>query len=157
MRKCTVCHKMVSKDIIEKHLQCLCDQNFVLALKTKIQSNQASDKNFENCITEEQQTDISGNIERHLQRYNLEPPDPGLQIDMTHLCDEIKFKTEKLITDYEEAFACHKYDTGHFEGFTATIEIKEGSSVIEKERPMRQSIKNELKPMIQKLLSENII
>ena len=87
----------------------------------------------------------------------MAPPNPGQKIDLSHLKGDIKLRTENLIANYEDSFASHKFDTGNFHGFSAIIEINPGSSVIEKERPMRESIKSELRPMFEQLLKENII
>ena len=101
--------------------------------------------NYDNCISEEQQADISGDIELKLDRFNLAPPDPGQEVSLSHVTDDIKQRTESLLNDYETSFASHRFDTGTFNGFSADIEVTPGASVIEKERPMRANIKYELK------------
>ena len=85
------------------------------------------------------------------------PPEPGQIIDMAHISQDVRTQTEELFKIYDSAFASHKYDTGSFTGFSATIEIEPGASIIEKERPMRANIKHELRPMILDLLREGII
>ena len=135
----------------------MCEVSFIIALKAKLEAKSQNGDNYDNCISEAEQADISGDIEMRLDRFNLAPPEPGQVISLSHVTDDIRLRTEVLLNQYESSFASHRFDTGTFNGFSADIEITPGASVIEKERPMRANIKNELKPMIQDLLKENII
>ena len=139
-------------------MRCLCNDNFIHALKLKLENkHDFGDRKPDDCIPETDQTDISGDIELKLDRFNLAPPDPGQTVDLSHVSDDLKQRTENLLDNYTSSFASHRYDTGSFTGFSATIEVIPGSSVIEKERPMRPNVRHELKPMIEDLLREGII
>ena len=138
-------------------LKCYCEASFIQALKTKLDAKHNTGDIKEDCILEEQQSDISGEIELKLDRFNIAPPDPGQTVDLSHIKNDIRQKTEELLNNYETSFASHRYDTGTFSGFSANIEVTPGTSVIEKERPMRANIRHELQPMINDLLTEGII
>jgi hypothetical protein len=127
-------------------------------LKTKLEKkHNLGDQQPANCIPETDQTDVSGDIEKKLDHFNIAPPELGQTVDLKHVSDDLKHRTEKLLDNYVTSFASHRYDTGCFTGFTANIEVVPGSSVIEKERPMRVNVCHELRPMIEDLLREEII
>ena len=143
---------------------CDCRKVFIQALKIKLQSshnleeeNKIDYQDVNNCISNNQQSDIGQEIDNHLSRFDINPPVPGTQIDLSHISNDVIKPTEQLFENYSKAFASHRYDTGAFSGFTATIEIEPGSSVIEKERNMRPGIREELQPIIDQLLAEEIV
>ena len=160
IKRCKECKGFIfpaNTEIIES-LQCLCDKNFIHALKTKLElKHNLEEKQPNDCILEEDQSNVSGDIEQKLDRFNIAPPEPGQTVNLSHVSDDIKCRTEKLLNSYDASFASHRYDTGTFSGFTANIEVEPGSTVIEKERPMRANVRHELRPMIEDLLREGII
>ena len=77
-------------------------------------------QDLNNCISQNQQSDIGEQIDNHLSRFNINPPIPGTQIDLSHISNDVIKSTEQLFENYSKAFASHHYDTGAFSWFTAT-------------------------------------
>ena len=90
--------------------------------------------------------------------FNLAPPEVTAKVDLTHIVssDEKKL-VESLLLLHKKAFSTHRYDVGHFEFFEAELDCKPGSSVIERERPMKSHVRDELKLIINELLEAGII
>ena len=134
---------------------CRCENTQILSLKAKLETKFGlSDYDI---ISEENQENLSTKIEANFDRFSLLPPDPGKEVDMSHCNKEITNKMNNMISQYAEAFAKHKFDTGLFTGFQSAIEVEQGASVIERERPMRPTTRDELKPMVEELLKHGII
>ena len=58
--------------------------------------------------------------------------------------------------NYDAAFAKHRYDTGSFTGFVASIDVNPEATHIEKERPMKIDAKKCLRPIVVELVRHNI-
>ena len=115
------CHKFVipaNTKLIES-LQCCCDKSFIQALKIKLEIKHNLGENANDCILEDEQTNVLGDIEQKLDRFNIAPPEPGQTVDLSHVSEDVRRQTEKLMESYDAAFASHQYDTGTFSGFTA--------------------------------------
>ena len=90
--------------------------------------------------------------------FNLAPPAVTDKVDLAHIASpEEKDMVKSLLSNHQKAFSTHRYDVGHFEFFEAELDCKPGSSVIERERQMKPSIRDELKPIITELLDAGII
>ena len=84
---------MCAKIDINNSLKCFCDKNFIHSLKTKLEKkHDLGDIKPNDCILEQDQTDVSGDIEQKLDRFNIAPPDPGQTVDLSHVSDNIKYK-----------------------------------------------------------------
>ena len=147
---CGICSSVTRFD-----KNCKCDNTHILSLKAKLETKFGlSDYDI---ISEEDQENLSTKIEENFDRFSLLPPDPGKEVDLSHCNKEITNKMNNMISQYAEAFAKHKFDTGLFSGFQSAIEVEQGASVIEWERPMRPTTRDELKPMVAELLAHGII
>ena len=100
IKKCDVCKGFIlTNDInINDSLKCFCETNFIQALKTKLdKQHNMGDIKSEDCILEEEQTDVSGDIEQKLDRFNIAPPDPGQTVDLSHVNNDIKKTNREIV------------------------------------------------------------
>ena len=108
-------------------------EQHIKALKTKIIEN----IHDEDIISLKKQEDISSMISEKIDNLNIIPTDPGETMDLSHIETKLAHELKLLIDEYHEAFAKHKYDIGKFEGFTAQISVREGSSAFQRPRKMK--------------------
>ena len=149
-RQCKVC-----LDWSEFDTSCQCTQDYVSALKARIEKNFTNESDV---VTEDEQSDISALIDDRFDAFNLAPPEISPTVDLTHISDpKAREIVEKLISTHDKSFSTHRFDVGHFLGFEAHLDCIPGSSVIERERVMKPSVKEDLKPIIEDLLSAGII
>ena len=83
--------------------------------------------------------------------YNLVPPEVNDQLNMATDDEKEKRVVDELVAQYPSAFSTNKFDTGVFRFFEAELDCIPGSSVIEKERPVKPHIVRELKPIVDQL------
>ena len=147
---CNVCKMSTSS-----YEECACDIQNVQALKAKIEAEVCDESDV---VTTDQQTDISKIVNDKFEMFDLAPPEVTKKVDLSHIVDpEIKTLVESLLRSHQGAFSKHRFDVGHFELFEAELDCIPGSSVIEKERPMKPHVRDELKPIIDELLEAGII
>ena len=79
-------------------------------------------------------------------------------IDMSHLTTDIRQILHNLITTYKEAFSENKFDIGKFSGFPTgiTLDVREGVSAYQKERPIKGIDKAAIDVTIQGLIGAGI-
>ena len=149
-RQCNICTKSTTLD--EK---CDCDSNNILALKARIEKDIFDESDV---VTTEEQTDVSKIVDDKFEMFNIAPPAVTDKVDLTHITSpEEKKLITSLLSEHKQAFSSHRYDVGHFEFFEAELDCKPGSSVIERERPMKPAVREELRPIINELLEAGII
>merc|ERR1711888_110541 len=148
-KKCPTCSIMVQPGTL-----CKCDEINVLALKSKISNELTKESNL---LVEKDQVDISKIIQDKFDHYNLVPPDVSDQLNMATDDEKEKRVVDELVAQYPSAFSTNKFDTGVFRFFEAELDCIPGSSVIEKERPVKPHIVQELKPIVDQLLEAGII
>ena len=85
------------------------------------------------------------------------PPDRGDEVNLEHGSAEQKRIVEDLMENYDAAFAKHRYDTGSFTGFVASIDVNPEATHIEKEGPMKIDAKKCLRPIVVELVRHNIL
>ena len=162
-KKCESCNQFKTRDSM-----CLCDKEFVSVLSAKIGKHfEEGDTEMDNMdeirrskeplISDADQTDVSDIVEGMLDQMDVTPPDPGEVVDTKHCSEEQKKIVDQLLTDYDEAFAKHRFDVGSFTGFVASIEVQPGSTHIEKERPMKIDAKTCLQPIVDNLIKHGIL
>ena len=100
---------------------------------------------------------VSDIIDRHLDSLDLRPPDPGEAVEMGHCSNEQKVLLQRLMQEYEGAFAQHRYDIGSFTGFTASIEVDPNATHMEKERNMKIDAIQCLQPIVDDLVKHGIL
>ena len=100
---------------------------------------------------------VSNVIDRHFDSLDLRPPDPGETVEMGHCSNEQKVLLQQLMQEYEGAFAQHRYDIGSFTGFTASIEVDENASHMEKVRNMKIDAIQCLQPIVDDLVKHGIL
>ena len=103
-----------------------------------------------------EQTDISQFVDASLERYNLEPSAPGMQLEISHLDKELQKQINALCTTYKDAFATRKYDICLFLGFSADIDTNEGKTSCERERNLKPHVIKEIEPIMQKIIKEGV-
>ena len=101
---CDICNEMMT----QKNL-CKCARQHVKLLATKI-SKSISGGSEEQCgqldyIPDSEQVGVSDIIDRHFDSLDLRPPDPGETVEMGHCSNEQKVLIQKLMKEYESAFA----------------------------------------------------
>ena len=149
-RQCNVCGLWTE---FGKH--CRCDEQNINALKARIDKDILDESDV---VLEDQQTNISELVDDKFEMFNLAPPAVTDKVDLSHITSpEERKMVESLLSNHPKAFSTHRYDVGHFEFFEAELDCKPGSSVIERERQMKPSIRDELKPIINELLDAGII
>ena len=149
-RQCNVCGLWT--ELGEK---CRCDKQNIIALKARIDKDILDESDV---VLEDQQTNGSELIDDKFDMFNLTPPAVTDKVDLAHIASpEEKEMVESLLSNHQKAFSSHRYDVGHFEFFEDELDCKPGSSVIERERQMKPSIRDELKPIITELLDVGII
>ena len=120
------------------------------SLRTKLIADHSLD------ISQDKQTDISQLVDSSLDRYNVEPSAPGLQLDIGYLEKVLQKQINAVCGIYNEAFATVKYDIGLFKGFSCVIDTKEGSKSLERERKLKPHILEKITPIITKLVQEGV-
>ena len=93
---CSDCHEMRSNKF-----PCKCDDQHVRLLATKINRSLSGGSEEQggqgNCIPASEQVGVSEVIDRHLDSFDLRPPDPGEKVDMSHCSDEQKDLLQQLM------------------------------------------------------------
>ena len=148
-RQCSTCSVLVHPGTL-----CKCDELNVSVLRTRV-SKEVTDESDE--VLGKDQVDISKMVEDKFELYNLVPPEVSDQLNTDMDNDEEKKVVDELVAKYPSAFSTHKYDTGVFKFFDAELDAIPGSSVIEKERPVKPHIVRELAPIVDQLVKADII
>ena len=145
---------------IIQNIKCSCQQSFIESLKIKLSSGHGFEKfpeQAENIITNEMQEDMSTAVDDRLNKLSILSQNPGQSVDLSHMEMKYRLPMEQLIAKYDNAFAAHRMDTSNFNGFRGVIEVKEGETCLEKERPVRPHVRDEVQTMVDELLAEGII
>merc|ERR1711872_63003 len=134
--ECSICKQRRSETVA-----CECDMQHAKLLSVKIDKSLSGEwevpSGQEDCISTGDQEGVSEVIDKHLSSFDLRPPDPGERVNMDHCTAEQRELVQRLMQDYKNAFAEHRFDIGNFNGFIASIDVEPNSSHIEKERNMR--------------------
>ena len=84
---CTIC-----STITKFNKNCKCDVKQILSLKAKLETKFGLTQY--DIISEENQENLSTQIDEHFDRFSLLPPDPGTEVDMKHCNKEITQRME---------------------------------------------------------------
>ena len=145
---CNSCGKSVSTKIKKDQNWCSCGAESLNVLRTKVD-------HFD--VSSEEQLSVSNIIDKKMEQFNLEPEEPGSKLDLEHLDPTCVKQIKSLISCYPKAFASHKLDAGSYNGFTARLEVKEGTSARERPRPMKAHVATEISPIMTDLIKNDII
>ena len=111
--------------------KCNCQLTFVSSLKAKIMNDMATE---DDVIDDSDQTSISELVEERFKDFNIIPPDISESPNLEQITDpEARNILKELIAKHSEVFSKTKYDTATFSGFVADLQVKPGTSEIQKE------------------------
>ena len=116
-----------------------------------------AEKLADNHISIDQQDDVASMVQERLDKYDLHPTPHGTSIDTGHIDNTTAREIRLLEKQYESSFATHSLDCGEFTGFSVGLVMDENGSHQEKERPMVQHVKDEIKETMEALEAQGIV
>ena len=111
----------------------------------------------DNHVSISQQDDISSMVQERLDKYDLHPTPAGTKIETGHIDNTTAREIRLLEKEYSSSFATHSLDCGEYVGFSVDLFMDEKGSHQEKERPMDQHVKDEIKETMIALEAQGIV
>ena len=97
--------------------------------------------------------DLEGQIFTRLEKNNIFLEHPGDSIKIDHLEDDTKKELVKIFDLHSKAFAVDSYDCGSYVGLVVHLDVLENKSAFQRERNMKTSDVQLIKPIMEKIYS----
>ena len=147
--RCEYCHVDVEKNtFIAQGAGCDC---------ITIAATSLAERLADNHIDIDQQDDVGSMVQERLDKYDLHPTPHGTEIDTVNVDNTTAREIRILEKEYSSSFATHSLDCGEFTGFSVGLVMDEDGSHQEKERPMSEHVKNEIKETMEALEKQGIV